>query len=156
MMTTLPPAPEQVLQQTMTRLEQALLAPVVGGELQQWIGNVQLAAATFATDWTRYLCTVLHQEYAQIAGTDPELLGVVQQMMRVDRQLLEDFARFQEDLHKLCCRAQRVEKHESKVAEQRQALEETGLRLIVSIKRQQAAADTWLAEALYRDRGVGD
>lgn len=149
-------ATEEVLHQTMVKLEQALLSPVVGGELQQWIGNVQQAAATFATDWTRYLHSVLHVEYAQIAGTDPELLGVVQQMMQADRKLLEDFARFQVGLHELCCRAKKVDKHESKVAEQRQKLESDAIQLIVNIKRQQAAADTWLAEALYRDRGVGD
>ena len=31
-----------------------------------------------------------------------------------------------------------------------------GLALILSIKKQQAVATAWLAEAHFRDRGVGD
>jgi hypothetical protein len=155
-MTTFVSPPEQAIQETMAKLEAALLAPVVSGELQAWIRQVQQAATTFGTDWACYLHSVLHVQYAEIAGTDPELLGRVEQMVKTDQQLLEDFARLQEELHELGCRAQKVDKHESKLAEHRQRLEDFGIKIIVNIKKQQAAAVTWLGEALYRDRGVGD
>jgi hypothetical protein len=35
-------------------------------------------------------------------------------------------------------------------------VEEEGIGLILAIKKQQAAAATWLAEAHFRDRGVAD
>ena len=38
-------APEHMLQDTMTKLEAALLAPVVSGELQVWIRNAGSTAA---------------------------------------------------------------------------------------------------------------
>ncbi len=37
-----------------------------------------------------------------------------------------------------------------------QQVEVTGIALVLSIKKQQAAAATWLSEAHFRDRGVGD
>jgi hypothetical protein len=69
---------------------------------------------------------------------------------------LEEVAKFHEDLHELEQRAKRVGKHESKLEEHRERIENEGIALIVRIKKQMAAADTWLAESLYRDRGVGD
>jgi hypothetical protein len=156
-MSTTALAPEQVLHETMSKLEAALLTPVIAGELPVWIRNVQNAATTFGTDWARYLHTVLHVQYAEIAGADQEMLGFVQQMKKTDQQLLEDYAKFQEDLHELDARAKRIPRQETAVlADHRQRVEDAGIRLIVNIKRQEAAASTWLAEALYRDRGVAD
>jgi hypothetical protein len=149
-------APEQTLHETMGRLEAALLAPVVSGELQNWIRTVEQAAATFGLDWTRYLHSVLHVQYAEISRNDPELLSCVEQMVRADQDLLENYVRFHEDLHDMALRAAQVKKHEAKLEEQRQRIEEAGISLIVKIKKQEAAAATWLAEALYRDRGVAD
>ena len=78
---------EQTLQETMHRFESALLAPVVGGELMTWINGVREASATFGLDWTRYLRSVLHVQYDEIAKVDPELLHQVDQMVETDEQL---------------------------------------------------------------------
>lgn len=152
----MPLATEITLQETMGKLEHVLLAPVVSGELQNWVRNVQQAAATFAMDFTTYVHTILHVQYEQIVSTDPELDSAVQLLVQEDQKLLGDLAQFHEDLHALSERAERVDKHESKVEEQRKRLEEAGIDLIVRIKKQQAAAGTWLTEAHYRDRGVKD
>jgi hypothetical protein len=140
----------------MTKLEAALLAPVVSGEMKGWVQNVQQAAATFAMDWTRELHTVLHVQYEQIANTDSELSACVEKMMQADHELLEELARFHEKLHDLQRAAEHVDWQETKLAAQRQGIEQFGIALIVRIKKQQSAAATWLAEAAYRDRGVGD
>jgi hypothetical protein len=153
-MTTL--APTAVLNETMGKLESALLSPVISGELATWIRNVQESAATFALDFTCYLNTVLHVQYAEIARTDPELLTRVEQLIEADQKLLKDVAAFHEELHLLGQRAVQVDKHESKLAEQRERVEQRGIDLLLRIKKQQAAADAWLAEAHYRDRGVAD
>jgi hypothetical protein len=147
---------DQTLDETLNKLETSLLAPVVSGELKTWISNVQQAAATFAVDWTRYLHTVLHVQYKEIAENDPELSSSVEKMIQTDKQLLDKFAKFHEDLPALEKRAAEVEWHESKLAGERKRLEETGIALILQIKKQRAAAETWTTEALYRDRGVKD
>jgi hypothetical protein len=147
---------EHALQETMRRFESALLAPVVGGELMTWITGVREAAATFGLDWTRYLRSVLHIQYDEIAKVDPELLHQVDQMVEADELLLEDYANFHESLQELAARASKVASHESRLEAAREEIEKTGIDLVVRIKKQQAAADTWLTEAHYRDRGVAD
>jgi hypothetical protein len=154
-MTTITPV-EHALQETMRRFEAALLTPVVGGELKAWITGVREAAATFGLDWTRYLRSVLHMQYDEIAKADPELLHQVDQMVAADEQLLEDYAQFHESLQELAARANKVASHESRLDDSREELERSGIDLVVRIKRQQAAATTWLSEAHYRDRGVAD
>jgi len=147
-------APEQTLQDTMAKLETALLAPVISGELEGWVLAVQQAAATFAMDWTTQLRTVLHIQYEQIASTDPELSACVEKMIQTDHELLEELACFHEKLHNLQQAAIHVDWQEAKLAAQRQNIEQAGIGLILRIKKQQAAAGTWLTEAVYRDRGV--
>jgi hypothetical protein len=149
-------ASSHALEETLSKLETALLTPAVSGELKGWLSNVRQAAATFAMDWTRYLNTVLHTEYAQIVETDPELSSSVEKMIRTDKSLLEQLTKFHEDLHLLEQRVEQAEWQETKLASERQRLEEEGIALIVHIKKQRTTAETWLAEALYRDRGVKD
>ncbi len=149
-------APEQTLQDTMTRLETALLAPVVSGEMPAWIRNVEEAATTFAVDWARQVHSIQHVQYREIAHSDPELLPEVEKMIATDDELLASLARFHEELHAFRQQAEKIGWQETKLAGRRQQLEEAGTQLILHIKKQQAAAGTWLTEALYRDRGTVD
>src|SRR5262245_26327596 len=93
--------PAQALQETIGKLEPALLAPTLSGELKDWLHNVEDAASTFATDWTRYLHSIAHVEYREIGRNDPEMLPKVEKMIETDQQLLEELAKFHEELHSL-------------------------------------------------------
>jgi len=147
---------EQSLQDSMLRLESALLAPVVSGELKSWTASVGEALRAFGPDWVAYVKSVLHSQYSRIAKTDANLLSRVDQMIQEDRQLLTDFGQFESCVSDLARRAEQVQKDESKAADDRTRVEKTGIDLIVRIKKQQAAAATWLNEANYRDLGTGD
>jgi len=147
-------APEQNLAATLSKLETALLSPVVAGELSNWTRTVQETAATLAVELASYLRTVSHVQYAAIAETDPEMSVQVEALIRNDQQLLEQLASFHEELHALAEAAAHIKKNEGKLVEQRQRVEGKGIALILSIKKQQAAATTWFAEAHFRDRGV--
>jgi hypothetical protein len=149
-------APEQALDETLSKVEMALLSPVVSGELKSWVSNVQQAAATFAVDWTCFLNTVQHKQYAEIGENDAELLSRVQQMIQTERQLLEELARFHEKLHALSGRAADAQWQESPLAAEQQKVADAGIGLILQIKKQRAEAATWLSEAIYRDRGPVD
>ena len=149
-------APEQNLTETMTRLEKALLTPAIAGELSAWVKTVQDAAATLTVDLSNYLHTILHVQYNEIARTDPEMSAHVEKLLAGDQQLLEHMTRFHEELHSLAAAAEHVKKNEGKLADPRQRVEDEGLALILGIKKQQAVATAWLAEAHFRDRGVGD
>jgi len=145
---------EQNLAATLSKLETALLSPVVAGELSNWARTVQETAATLAVELASYLRTVSHVQYAEIAETDPEMSAQIEALIRSDQQLLEQLAYFHEELHALSEAAAHVKRNEGKLAEQQHRVERKGIALILSIKKQQAAATTWFAEAHLRDRGV--
>ena len=107
-----------------------------------------------AVDLTSHLRTVLHVQYEEIAKTDPEMSAHVEKLERGDDQLLAQLTQFLEDLHALAEAASHVTRNEGKLAEQRQGVEDAGIALVLAIKKQQAAAATWLDEAHFRDRGV--
>jgi hypothetical protein len=146
----------QALEETLSKLELALLTPPIAGEMSNWARTVKEAAATLATDWTRELNTVLHPQYAQIAQTDPEMLSCVERMKQEEQALAEELACFHEELHKLEVATTHVDWQESKLAALQKRVEHDGLQLILRMKKQQITASTWLAEAVYRDRGVKD
>jgi methyl-accepting chemotaxis protein len=152
---TVAPA-EQNLQHSMSQLEAALLAPVVSGELKSWTQSVLEALNSFGPLWLQYVKTVLHPQYNEIAKTDNDLLRRVEQMIQEDQQLVTEFNELQQRVEELVKRADEVQKHESKAAEDRENVEQTGIALIVRIKKQQSAAATWMYEAQYRERGAGD
>jgi hypothetical protein len=140
----------------MHRLEEALLTPAIAGEMPGWISSVEQAAATLTVDWTTHLHSVSHVQYREIAASDPEQLPRIEKMIETEEQLLGELTRFHEELHTLAGQATEVGWHESKLAGRRQHMEEAGLHLLQQIKKQKLAGETWLAEALYRDRGTQD
>ena len=145
---------DQQLANTLTKLETALLSPPIAGELEMWVQTVREAAATLSVDLTSYLHTVLQVQYDEIAATDPELSAHVEKLKRSDEQLLARLTEFHEQLHALDEAARHVQKNELKLGKQREHVEQSGIALILAIKKQQAEAATWLAEAHFRDRGV--
>jgi hypothetical protein len=145
----------QTLEESMLRLELALLSPVVSGELTSWVETVQEALAEFGPSWVAYVKSVLHPQYSEIAKTDPDLLPRVDQLIEEDLQLVADLASLSVCVIEFSKQAELVEKNETKAEEGRKHVERSGLDLIERIKRQQATASTWGHEANYRDRGVG-
>jgi len=148
--------PDRVLNETLTKLEAALLAPSIAGEMGHWVREVKQAAATLATDWTREQNCVLHPQYEQIAQTDPEMLSHVQQMTETDKVLSAELIGFHEELQHLEEATSHVDWQESKLAAQQKRVESDGLHLLLHLKKQQATAGSLLTEAVYRDRGVKD
>jgi hypothetical protein len=144
------------LNDALAQAETALLTPVVCGELQTWATTAQETTQLVAERLPAYLKYVLHPEYAEIAKTDPELLSRVEQLITEDQSLLVDQDAFRTEVNEFAKRTSNIKKDEAQVAAERSKLEQNGLALILRIKRQRAAADTWLAEAAYRDRGPVD
>jgi hypothetical protein len=144
------------LNDALAQSETALLTPVVSGELETWASSLQEATQLMCERLPGYLKLVLHPDYAEIAKTDPELLPRVEQLIAEDQSLLLDQDSFRTEVNDFVKRAANIKKDEAQVAAERTKLEQKGLALILRIKRQRAAADTWLAEANYRDRGPVD
>lgn len=147
---------ELVVNEAMTKLETALLTPLVSGELESWVKEVREAAAALGAPLRDYLETVLHAQYVQIAKTDEELLPRVEQMIEEDKNLLAEYQGFLAELETLTTRVPSAEKDELKVTDHRAHVETRGNALILRIRKQRAVASTWLSEAFYRDRGSVD
>ena len=144
------------LNSALGKLETALLSPVASGELESWARNVQEAATALSQRLPAYLKSVLHPQYADIAKNDAELLTRVEQLIAEDQNVLLVQDTFQQRLSDFVKRASQIKKDEGQIAADRAKLEQEGLDFVLRIKRQRAAADTWLAEANYRDRGPVD
>ena len=144
------------LNATLTKLETALLTPTVSGELESWARTVQESTLALSERLPTYLKTVLHPEYAEIARIDPELLSRVEQLIAEDHNLVLEQDAFRTRINDFVKRASHLKKDEAQGTAERNKIEQEGLDLIVRIKRQRTAADTWLAEANYRDRGPVD
>ena len=80
----------QELTDALTRLETALLSPVVSGELESWAKTVEEGVTALAQRLPPYLTNVLHPQYAEIAKTDGELLTRVEQLIAEDQNVLVD------------------------------------------------------------------
>jgi uncharacterized protein (DUF3084 family) len=144
------------LNETLARLETALLTPVVSGELESWARTIQESAEQLSRRLPEYLKSVLHPQYAEIAKSDPELLTRVEQLIAEDQNLVLEHSAFQKRAAEFASRASQIKKDEAQVTSERTKLEQDGIALVLHIKRQRAAADTWLEEANYRDRGPVD
>ena len=146
----------QELTDALSRLETALLSPLVSGELESWAKSVEETTEVLAQRLPPYVASVLHPQYAQIAKTDSELLSRVEQLIAEDQNVLLELEALRTQVKDFAKRAVQIKKDEAQVADQRQKLEQKGIEFIVRVRRQRAAADTWMAEANYRDRGPVD
>jgi hypothetical protein len=144
------------LTDALTRLETALLSPVVSGELESWASTVEEATTELTARLPPFVSNVLHPQYAEIAKSDAELLSRVEQLIAEDQNVILDLEALRTQVGDFAKRAARIKKDEAQVADQRLKLEQQGIAFIVRVKRQRAAAGTWMAEANYRDRGPVD
>jgi hypothetical protein len=151
------PAPSEAeLNEALSKLETALLSPPVAGELESWARNAQDSTTLLAERLPVFLKSVLHPQYAEIAKSDSELLPKVEQLIAEDQKVALEQDAFRTHLNDFARLASQIKKDEARAATERTKLEQEGLDLILRIKRQRAAASTWLAEASYRDRGTKD
>jgi hypothetical protein len=151
------PAPAEVdLNDALSKLETALLTPVVAGELESWARTAQESTTLLSERLPAFLKSVLHPQYAEIAKSDAEMLFRVQQLIAEDEKVVLQQDAFRSHLNDFAKLASQAKKDEARVSALRTQVEQEGLDLVLRIKRQRAAASTWLAEANYRDRGPVD
>ncbi len=146
---------EGELKAAIDKLETALLTPVLAGELVSWVTQVQDSADDL-DELVKPCLERLHSDFTEIAKSDNELLSRVQQMVACEQELLKQHEEFRRNLHLLATKAPKVFSDEAKVADERLKVERQGTAVLMELKRLQAAASTWLSEAVYRDRGPVD
>lgn len=146
---------ESKLTDTLQSLEQSLLSPLVGGDIEPWVKNVEQRAATLSVDIATFSRTVLHVQYAEIARNAPELSKQLDALIAADNQLLQQSTDFLTHLHQFAEIIEQADpqKRETKLEPHRQKVVELGLAIILTVRKQQAAANTWFEESQFRDIG---
>lgn len=137
----------------LSSLERVLVTPLVPGEFVAWISSVQDATLLVGP-----LLTVrLQQEHAQILveilQQDAELSQRVEHMRDGSVAIQSGFGKFEQKVSKLGEIANEVGSREDKFDSYMQQLIQDGIELVVMIRKQEAAIDTWHRESLLRDRG---
>ena len=146
---------ETDLKAAIDKLETALLTPALSGEVVGWITQVQ-DSADDVDELLKPCLERLHSDFTEIAKADNELLFRVEQMVAGEKELMQMHDEFRRNLHLLATKAPKVFSDEAKVNDERVKVEQQGTKLLTELKRLQAAASTWLQEAVYRDRGPVD
>lgn len=144
------------LRGSLERLEQILELPYISGELKSWtdeslraLEQVESALQTaIESDHPSAFKTMvknhrnLQQQVEKLAQEDAQLLPAVQSL----RGHAQHFASSIDEM------SQSGQQFQAR----REQLVNDGLALILRVRKQQSAIDTWLGEALQRDNGVGD
>ena len=116
---------------------------------------MQDAAATLTVDLTSYSAYGFARAVQRDRQHRPEMSAQVEKLIAGDQQLLEQMTRFHEDLHSLAA-APSTSRRTRQARRATPAARGRRHRPDPRFKKQQAAADSWLAEAHFRDRGVKD
>lgn len=150
------PSKQSPLLEALARLELNLEKPVVPGEMVRWTTEVRRALEEVGP----LLREVIEKEHPskcnQISQEDPGLLRRVTQTKEQDQKSLEILDQIRARFEQLARDAETVVPDEARLTEAHQQGVNAGLAFVIHVRTQEASIDTWLMEALDRDRGIAD
>jgi hypothetical protein len=144
------------LAQVLARFENAVLSPVIPGELADWAeeafhSTAELKYALDANDKTG------HREiYQTIADSDPEMLARVEQLQGEDDELVAAANELFAMAKTMRTVGGTVERDEERASKLLQGFVAAAGALLVRVKKQEKALEVWLRESQTRDKGVKD
>jgi hypothetical protein len=147
---------DSTLLAALARLELCLETPLVPGELEVWTSQLEKATAEVSEQLHAALGKDHPQRLAQISQDDPGLSRCVVQLKEGDHESLRRLNAFQAHLHTLVQKAGDFEPNELPIEDALKRFIAEGLALVIHVRKQEVALDTWMSEALDRDRGVVD
>jgi isopentenyldiphosphate isomerase len=149
-------SPERELKNALEAFEEALLTPIVSGELPTWAENVKSAWAR-ASAQIHYHVRQLHpRQYEEIAAQDPELLPRIEVLKQEDGAVEQRRKELDEVILRVTTHIPELEPDEAKAARFTQELIGSSIQFIASVRKQSLAVQTWFSEAFTRDRGAVD
>ncbi len=139
---------------SLEKLHRQIELPYVSGELTAWTDGVVLLLDA-ANDC---VCQAIRDDhpktYASILKKDMELAQKVEAMKLEDEQLLSGMQAIMQQAHELDVIVDEAKLAEQQFQPKRDRLVEDVLSLIVRVRKQRAAMNTWLSEAFTRDSGT--
>lgn len=148
--------PDLELKAALERFETCLLSPIMAGELIGWVAETEQTWCDAALHIRTHTKDLHPRQFKQISKEDPELLPRTEKLRTEDADIEEDVEDFDRALRRFKEHAPKFEPDEEKIARHAQKLIDDGVALVTSVRKQEAAVQTWFIESFNRDRGVAD
>ncbi len=149
-------ASDTTWKQEIESLETALATPLIPGELTDWIQTVK-QFWEIASQTIHKRASELHSwQLQQIGSQDPSLLSQVERLQREGEALLREADEFGRLLDHTAHHATKLERDGTRTNDFLEKLADRGLALIIRVRKQEVALETWFVEAFNRDRGAVD
>jgi hypothetical protein len=147
---------ESELRGALGEFEQRLEVPIVPGEMENWMRSVHESSCHVAAVLLQRVDHAHGAILREILREDTSLAARVEQLEEEDEGILARAAEIQRTAENLLVAAAKVEPHEGKLENTVRLFTEDALQLVLRIRKQEAALETWYQEAFLRDRGVVD
>ena len=146
----------EALQAKLESLEKHLETPVVPGEQFAWLRAADTALMEVGLALRTQIARAHPQQFAEIETEDAELIRRVEQLQAEDREITESFRELQTEVEQLAQQADRIAPDEGPLENKVSRFADRALALVIQVRKQEQAIDTWTHEAFNRDRGVAD
>jgi len=144
------------LKTALTDLETNFSIPIVSGELDSWITEVQKAWKE-ASATIHYTTKHLHpRQYEQMIKEDQALLPRIDLLKSEDDVIEQQREQLGQSVARAAQHIPRLEPDEAKALKQVQSFVDEGLKFVVRVRKHEIAVQTWFGEAFNRDRGAVD
>lgn len=146
---------QDCVSEALEKLHRQIELPYVAGDLSAWTDGV-LALLDSTIETVRQASHFDHPKtYTSILRRDLELAQKVEAMRVEDEVLLDGLESIVKQAQELDSIVDEAKLAEPQFKPKRDRLVDDVLALIVRIRKQRAAINTWLSEAFSRDSGLG-
>jgi hypothetical protein len=142
--------------EALQRLEEHLELPYVSGELQAWSETLCQLLSKAGEQVRTGIATEHGRAYETIVKSRSNLTQQVDKLRSEEPEILAALASVEQLADRFCSSIDETVLAGQQFQPKREQLISDGLALILRVRRQRAAIDTWLGESLQRDNGVGD
>ena len=147
---------QQRLEGALATLEASVETPLVPGEFERRMSEVESAWKDLQPCFEWLMATRHPQDFAEIGREDAELISRVEQMRQEDAEIRQQAEILQQQIPPLEAAVAHVEPDEARLTPRLEALARDALNFVIRVRKQEQAVRTWLGEAFNRDRGTID
>jgi len=147
---------ESELKAALDVLETSIATPIVPGALATWLADVQHAWAEAAAQVHFHVKHLHPRQFEEIAQQDPELLPRIELLKAEDAAIEEERGKLSERVVRMVEHAPQLEPDEEKAQRHLKGMIDDVSALILRVRKQTVALQTWYMEAFNRDGGAVD
>jgi len=144
------------LTDALQRLEQQLELPYISGELKAWADEVVEELKSVETSVNAAIHTDHPRSFHAIVKNQRNLQQQVDKLSQEDAEIPPALCAVRQQADAFAASIDETALAGQQFQAKRERLVNDGLAIVLRIRRQKAAIDTWFGEALQRDNGVGD